>query len=116
MRRRGLIAWSAVALASGAWIAMQAAPHARAAVPGPGARRFPNVLLKTHTGRDVRFYDDVLAGDKIVLLNFMYARCNGICPGTTQNLLRVQHLLADRMGRDVFMYSITLTPENDTPA
>src|SRR5207249_10949196 len=34
---------------------------------------------------------------------------------STANLVRVQKLLASRMGRDVFMYSITLDPAHDTP-
>ena len=46
----------------------------------------------------------------------MYAQCEGICPGMTANLARVQRLLGDRVGRDIFMYSITLKPEHDTPA
>ena len=40
----------------------------------PFADRFPNVVLKTHEGRNVRFYDDLLK-DKIVMINFMYATC-----------------------------------------
>src|SRR3954453_20986852 len=60
---------------------------------------FPNVLLTTHQGKQVRFYDDLLK-DKIVLINFMYAQCEGVCPGITMNLARVQKLLGDRVGRD----------------
>lgn len=78
-------------------------------------RYLPNVELTTHEGKKVRFYDD-LVKDKIVVINFMYAECTGICPTITANLLRVQKLLGDRVGRDIFMYSITLTPEKDTPA
>jgi protein SCO1/2 len=78
------------------------------------ARYFPNVELLTHEGRKVRFYDDLIR-DKIVLINFMYAECTGICPGITANLQRVQRLLGDRVGRDIFMYSLTLKPKQDTP-
>ena len=78
-------------------------------------RYFPNITLMTHEGRSVRFYDDLLK-DKIVLLNFMYANCEGICPGITMNLARVHRALGDRMGRDTFFYSITLKPAQDTPA
>ena len=79
-------------------------------------RYFPNVVLTTHEGKQVRFYDDLLK-DKIVTINFMYTQCaDGRCPLTTANLVRVQRLLKDRGGRDIFMYSITLTPEHDTPA
>jgi protein SCO1/2 len=77
-------------------------------------RSFPNVVLTTHEGKKVRFYDD-LVKDKIVLINFMYVKCEGICPGTTANLVKVQKLLKDRVGKDIFMYSITLKPEEDTP-
>jgi protein SCO1 len=78
-------------------------------------RHLPNVTLTTQDGKKVKFYDD-LVKDKIILLNFFYAKCDGICPGTTANLVKVQKLLGDHMGRDVFMYSITLKPEHDTPA
>ena len=79
-------------------------------------RYFPNLLLTTHEGRRVRFYDDLLK-DKVVTVNFMYTQCeDGRCPLTTANLVRVQKLLGDRVGRDIFMYSFTLAPEHDTPA
>jgi protein SCO1/2 len=79
-------------------------------------RRFVNNLLVTHDGQNVRFYDDLMK-DKTVLINFMYVACKneGFCPMMSFNLSKVQALLGDRLGKDVFMYSITLDPENDTP-
>jgi protein SCO1 len=77
-------------------------------------RSFPNVTLTTHNGRKVKFYDDLMK-DKIVIINFMYVRCDGKCPVTTANLVEVQKLLRDRVGKDIFIYSITLKPEEDTP-
>jgi protein SCO1/2 len=77
-------------------------------------RHFPNLLLTTHEGKKVRFYDDLIK-DKIVIINFMYAKCEGVCPGITANLARLQKLLGSRLGRDVFMYSFTLKPEQDSP-
>jgi protein SCO1/2 len=76
-------------------------------------RYFPNVSLSTHDGREVRFYDD-LVKDKIVLFNFMYATCTGICPTVMLNLERVRRVLGDRVGRDIFLYSLTLKPREDT--
>jgi protein SCO1 len=76
---------------------------------------FPNFELTTHEGRKVRFYDDLIK-DKIVVINFMYAKCEGICPAVTMNLKQVQNLLGRRVGRDIFMYSITLKPDEDTPS
>src|SRR5262245_41172751 len=75
---------------------------------------FPDVSVQTHDGRTVRFYDDLIK-DKIVLINFMYAHCEGVCPGITSNLVEVQQLLAPRVGSDIFIDSITLKPDQDTP-
>lgn len=79
-----------------------------------GSSHLPNSLLHTHDGQAVKFYDD-LVRDKVVAINMMYASCAGICPTATANLLQVQRLLGARAGRDVFIYSITLEPEIDTP-
>jgi protein SCO1/2 len=75
---------------------------------------FTNALLTTHEGKQVKFYDDLIK-DKIVVINMMYANCEGICPMATANLLKVQQGLKGRIGRDTFMYSITLRPEQDDP-
>ena len=82
--------------------------------PSTNRRNFPNVTLLTHENRHVRFYDDLVKG-KIVLFNFFYTRCEGICIPTTANLRKVQDLLGDRVGRDMFMYSISLKPHEDRP-
>ena len=79
-----------------------------------GAAWFTNVAVQTQHGRTVRFYKDLLQG-KVVLINFVFTACSDICPGVTQNLSDVQQRLGSRVGRDIFMYSITLTPEHDTP-
>jgi protein SCO1/2 len=75
---------------------------------------FPNVVLTDQDGKKHRFYDDLLR-DKIVTINFMFTTCKDICPLDTANLLRVQELLGDRVGKDFFMYSISIDPENDSP-
>lgn len=106
---------AAVVAGSGGVVARAAAAPGDSSRQKTQARYLPNVELTTHEGKKVRFYDD-LVKDKIVIINFMYATCEGICPAITANLLRVQKLLGDRVGRDIFMYSITLTPEKDTPA
>ena len=81
---------------------------------GQRARYFPNFVLRTHENKAVHFYDDLIKG-KIVVINMMYAQCEGICPAMTGNLVEVQAALGDRVGRDIFMYSLTLQPEVDTP-
>lgn len=73
----------------------------------------PNVPLFTQEGKKVLFYDD-LVKDKIVTLNFFFAKCDDICPLVMANLSKVQKLLAADLNKDLFMYSITLKPEEDT--
>ena len=76
-------------------------------------RYFPNLVLTTHEGKKVKFYDD-LVKDKIVVFNMFYAKCEGICSPVTRNLVRVQNLLGDRVGKDIFIYSFSLKPKEDT--
>jgi len=80
---------------------------------GPYAGYFPNVVVVTHEGRRALFYNDLLRG-KTVLVNCMSVAGDSVYP-VTANLARVQRLLGERAGRDVFMYSITVDPERDTP-
>ncbi len=77
-------------------------------------RHLPNVELITQDGKKVRFYDD-LVKDRRVVIQFMFARCKDICPVITHHLAEVQRMLNGRVGRDIFFYSITLSPEEDTP-
>jgi protein SCO1/2 len=91
------------------------------AVAGPQAsaddkrsERFPKVSLKTQDGKKVEFYNDLIK-DKVVIINMMYTQCSGLCERGTQKLVQVQKALGDRLGREVFIYSITLDPEHDTP-
>jgi protein SCO1/2 len=74
----------------------------------------PNVEFRTQHNRRVKFYDDLVKNKK-VLINFMYTECSGTCPRTTANLVKVQKMFGDRMGRDVFFLSVSLTPDRDTP-
>jgi protein SCO1/2 len=76
-------------------------------------RYFPDITLLTQDKRKVRLYED-LVKDKIVTINFFYAQCEGICPAVMANLVQVQKLLAGRP--PVSMISITLKPEEDSPA
>lgn len=78
-------------------------------------RYFPDLLLTDQNGRKLKFYDD-LVKDKIVIFNMFYAQCEGICTPITRNLVRLQKVLGNRVGKDIFMYSFTLKPKEDTPA
>jgi protein SCO1/2 len=100
--------------------ANSAAPQRAAATPAPAkqkrfdARYFGNLIVVTHEGERVDFYRDLLH-NKVVAINMMYATCEGTCPLTTANLVRVQERLGDKVGRDIHFYSITLRAQEDTP-
>jgi protein SCO1/2 len=81
----------------------------------PGVTRYTNAVLRTQDDKEVRFYDDLIRG-KQAMVNFMYAECQGACSLTTQKLKRIYGELKDRMGKDLFFYSITIRPDDDTPA
>jgi protein SCO1/2 len=79
-----------------------------------GANYFPDVPLITHEGKHVRFFHDLLK-DKVVVINFIYTSCPDVCPLETARLSQLQAILGDRVGTDVFMYSISIDPKTDTP-
>ena len=79
--------------------------------PRWGAGYFPNVMLTTQDGEQVRFYDDLVKG-KIVAINLIYTTCKYACPLETARLAQVAKLLGERMGRDIFFYSISIDPDS----
>lgn len=79
-----------------------------------GAEYFPNIPLVTDEGESVHFFDDLIK-DKIVAVSFIYTRCPDTCPLETAQLVQVQNILGDRLGKDVFFYSISIDPDHDTP-
>ncbi|MFM9862987.1 MAG: SCO family protein [Micropepsaceae bacterium] len=95
-------------------LAATAAPATKEIERGWHGNYFPNVELTTHDGKKVRFYDDMLRG-KVVAINFIYTNCGDVCPLDTAQMRQVHTLLGDRVGKDIFMYSISVDPENDTP-
>src|ERR1700733_14791985 len=76
-------------------------------------QHLPNIPLVTHEGKRVLFYDD-LVRNKNVSMNFFYANCDEICPLVMANLAKVQRLLGKQVGRDLYMYSFTLKPTEDS--
>lgn len=108
--------WKKIAAASTILITMFAfAVAARpVAADGPAPSHFPNVELITQDGKHVHFYDDLIKG-KIVAIDLIYTTCHYACPLETARLAQVQKKLGDRVGKDIFFYSISIDPDNDTP-
>jgi protein SCO1 len=81
---------------------------------GQASSHFPNVELITQDGKTVHFYDDLIKG-KIVAIDLIYTTCHYSCPLETARLVQVQKKLGDRVGNDIFFYSISIDPDHDTP-
>ena len=79
------------------------------------ANYFTDVELTNQDGKKVRFYSDVLKG-KTVVVNAFFTTCTSVCPPMNRNMEKIQEVFGDRVGRDVFLVSITVDPEVDTPA
>jgi len=81
----------------------------------PARKYFTDVELLNQNGEKVRFYSDVLKG-KTVIVNAFFTTCTSVCPPMNRNMEKIQEVFGDRVGRDVFLVSITVDPEVDTPA
>jgi protein SCO1/2 len=80
----------------------------------PGHKYFTDVELINQNGEKMRFYSDLLKG-KVVIINSFFATCQGSCLPLNQNLAKVQEALGDRLGKDVYIVSISVDPTVDTP-
>jgi protein SCO1 len=114
MPRKSVSRNAAVAVLSLAGLAFVSPKSLSAVSARWGADYFPNVPLVTQDGQTVRFYDDLLK-DKIVAIDLIYTRCQFECPLQTARMAQVQQLLGDRVGREIFFYSISIDSEWDTP-
>ena len=129
MTKRGLIAAAiCLSLAASAAAQQQAKPpappdpHAGHGAPAQPAQEqsvagkyFSDVELIDQDGRKVRFYTDVLKG-KTVVVNAFFTSCTSVCPPMNRSFEKIQEAFGDRVGRDVFLVSITVDPATDTPA
>ncbi len=70
--------------------------------------------LLDQDGRKVRFYTDVLKG-KTVVVNAFFTTCTSVCPPMNRNMEKIQEALGERVGRDVFLVSVSVDPVTDTP-
>jgi protein SCO1 len=80
----------------------------------PAQRYFSDVELINQDGQPVRFYSDVLKGKTVVIYPF-FTTCTSVCPPMSRNMEKVQEALGERVGKDVFLVSISVDPLTDTP-
>ena len=72
-----------------------------------------DIPLVTHKGRTTTAK---LIGNRAVILQLFYTRCDGTCPGTTALLSETSKVLGKRLGKDVAILSISLDTTRETIA
>ena len=87
--------------------------QARQIQVGIETKFLPDLLLQDQNGRRVRFYSDLIK-DKIVLISFFFTSCTSTCPTQAEVFSNLQVALGDRLGKKVFLISVTIDPETDT--
>lgn len=91
-----------------------APPLKEAENSSPAQKYFSDVVLVNQHGQQFRFYSDLLKGKVVVISSFM-ATCVSACPAKNRNLEKLQEAAGDRLGKDVFILSISVDPVTDTP-
>lgn len=80
----------------------------------PAEKYFSDVELINQDGQKLHFYSDVLK-NKVVIVNVFFTACVSVCPPMNRNMEMIQEALGDRLGKQAFLVSISVDPENDTP-
>jgi len=92
------------------WLfALTQAPPSPLADIGPA----PRTVLLDASGKP---FDVSSLRGKVVLVSFVYTTCTGVCPGTTQAMVRIERALKEEglWGTSVEFVAITLDPGHDT--
>jgi protein SCO1/2 len=78
------------------------------------AYKIPDLKLVDMNGAAVSLREG-LAGNEPIMLNFIYTTCSAVCPVMSATFHHVQNQLGPESSK-VRMISISIDPENDTPA
>ncbi len=82
--------------------------------PRGSEKYFGDIELVDQHGTHHRLYSDLLK-DKVVVINSMFTSCSSACPAMAARLVKIQRWLGDRLGKDVYILSISVDPDTDTP-
>lgn len=96
-------------------------PEPGAAEKGPGTITLgrarigiPDFIVLDQTGAKRRFYSDLIK-DKTVVLSFFYTSCRNVCPAMALTLSKLQADVGERLGKEIFIVSVTKDPSTDRP-
>jgi protein SCO1 len=80
----------------------------------PAQRYFTDVLLINQDNKPMRLYSDLLKG-RVVVVNSFFSSCQGACPVMMGTFARLQERFGDRLGTNLYLISVSVDPETDTP-
>lgn len=75
----------------------------------------PDLTVVNQAGEHVAFNSGVIK-DRVAVITSFFTTCTAFCPMTQERMARLAKALGDRMGKDVVFVSVSVDPENDTPA
>lgn len=78
-------------------------------------KKIPDIVVKNQLNKNMSFYQDLVRG-KTVAINFVYTNCKTACPMQAATFSKLQDLLKDRLGKDVYLISVSIDPLEDTPS
>src|ERR1051325_10576849 len=78
------------------------------------SQHFAGLTLTDQDGQRVAL-SDLMKGRTVVVSSF-FSHCASSCPVMAHSLTELQSRFANRLGRDLWFVSISVDPENDTPA
>lgn len=89
-------------------------PAADAPATSAAHRYFTDTELIDQDGRPQRLYRDLIQG-RTVVVNTFFTTCTGICPPLSRRMEQIRERLGERVGKDVYLISISVDPERDSP-
>lgn len=75
---------------------------------------FTDVELVNQDGEKMRLYSDLLKGRTVAIIPF-FTTCTSVCPPMNATMARIQKELGSRVGKEVYLISISVDPVTDTP-
>jgi protein SCO1/2 len=99
-----------------ALVAVATPARSAAGEPAPtqAQKYFTDTKLIDKDGKTMRLYSDLIRGRSVVIDTF-FTTCTSICPRLNKRMADIQGWLGDRLGKDVYLISISVDPEHDTP-
>jgi len=80
----------------------------------PTTVRLHDLDLLDQDGKRLKFKTDVVK-DRLVVIDTIYTTCPVVCPILSATFANIQRSLGDRLGKDVFLISISVDPATDVP-